>query len=146
MSRQHSRFRTAVHALAVIAYVPERQATSEQIAASVATDATVVRKLLATLREQGLVRAVEGRGGGYALARAAGAIRLGQIFDAVSAEGLFPLPERLPNADCPVGANIHRVLDAPLAEAAAALVRQLDETTLEDVLTRIARSPRKKSA
>lgn len=137
MSFSNSRFRTAVHALAVIAYVPELQATSDQIAASVATDASVVRRLLSTLRDAGLVQTVEGRAGGYALARPASKITLQDVFNAVAAENLFPLPDRLPNADCPVGSNIHAALDVPLASARQALERRLAQTSLADLLVTI---------
>lgn len=134
MSSGNSRFRTATHALAVIAFVEERQATSDRIAASVATDATVVRKLLSLLREAGLVLALEGRHGGYALARSAQRISLLDVYRAVGADSLFPMPERLPNPDCPVGAHIHRVLDAPLDAAQAALEQQLARTSLAEVM------------
>jgi Rrf2 family protein len=137
MSSINSRFRTAVHALAVIAYVDERQATSDQIAASVATDATVVRRLLAALREAGLVQALEGRSGGYALARSPQRISLLDVHRAVGPETLFPMPERRPNPHCAVGANIHRVLDAPLEAAHAALEQQLAATSLADVMQSI---------
>ncbi|HEX4871047.1 MAG TPA: Rrf2 family transcriptional regulator, partial [Nevskiaceae bacterium] len=125
---------TAVHALAVIAYLPERQATSDQIAASVATEASVVRRLLSGLREARLVRAAEGRDGGYRLARAAELITLQDIYEAVAPPSLFPVPDRLPNPGCPIGAGIHSVLDRPLAEASRALGQQLARTTLADVL------------
>lgn len=138
MSSSNSRFRTATHALAVIAFVEERQATSDRIAASVATDATVVRKLLSLLREAGLVHTLEGRNGGYALARSAQRISMLDIFRAVGSETLFPMPERLPNPDCPVGAHIHQVLDAPLDAAHAALEQQLARTSLADVMQLIA--------
>ncbi len=138
MALTNTRFRTAIHALAVMAYVPERQATSDQIAASVATEASVVRRLLSRLREARLVRTAEGRDGGYALARRAELITLQDIFDAVAPETIFPLPERLPNPGCPVGSSIHSVLDRPLAEAETAMGRQLSQTTLADVVRAIA--------
>lgn len=134
MALTNTRFRTAIHALAVMAYLPERQATSDQIAASVATEASVVRRLLSRLRKARLVRTAEGRDGGYALARKPDLITLQEIFDAVAPQTLFPLPERLPNPGCPVGSSIHSVLDRPLAEAQSAMGRQLSKTTLADVV------------
>lgn len=146
MSTNHSRFRTAVHALMVIAYVPERQANSDRIAASVATDASVVRRLLSSLRQAGLVRASEGCAGGYALAREPSAITLADVFAAVTADSLFPLPDRLPNKACSVGAHIHRALDGPLDAASDALSQQLSQTSLDDVLARIRQLEPPKSA
>lgn len=138
MSSTNTRFRTAMHALAVIAYIDAQQATSDQIAASVATDATVVRRLLSALREAGLVQAVEGRAGGYALGRSAQRISLLDVYRAVGPDTLFPLPERRPNPDCPVGAHIHAALDGPLDAAHAALEQRLAATSLADVMARIA--------
>ena len=135
MSANNSRFRTAVHALTVIAYLPDQVASSDSIAASVATDATVVRRLLASLRNAGLVHVLAGRAGGYALARPAHQITLADVFAAVNAEPLFPMPDRAPNPDCPVGANIHQVLDGPLRQARDALETRLAQTTLAQVLT-----------
>jgi len=134
MSSVNSRFRTAMHALAVIAYVEERQATSDRIAASVATDATVVRRLLALLRDAGLVVALEGRTGGYALARSPQRISLLDVYRAVGSDRLFPMPERSPNPGCPVGAHFHAVLDTPLDAAHAALEQRLSQTNLAEVM------------
>jgi Rrf2 family protein len=139
MSFANTRFRTAVHALAVIAYVPEKQATSEVIAASVATDASVVRRLLSLLRQAGLVQAAEGRSGGYALSRSPKAISLKDIFAALEPEEMFPLPDRLPNPECPVGANIHLVLQVPLNAVRLGLEGTLAKTSLADVVKAVQR-------
>ena len=134
MSFANTRFRTAVHALAVIAYVPEKQATSDAIAASVATDASVVRRLLSQLRHAGLVQGAQGRAGGYQLAREAKDISLKDIFVALEPQELFPMPDRSPNPDCPVGANIHSVLQKPLDAARQGLEAALSATSLADVI------------
>jgi Rrf2 family protein len=134
MSASNSRFRTAVHAMAVIAYLSDQQATSDHVAASVATDASVVRRLLSLLRQAGLVQALPGRAGGYVLARPARLITLKDVFEAVDADDLFPKPEREPNPGCPVGSTIHAALDEPLALARQALLQRLSATTLADVL------------
>jgi len=138
MSQSNSRFRTAVHALAVISFLEGEPARSERIAASVATDATVVRRLLSLLRNNGLVSAAEGRHGGYVLARSSARITLLDIYRAVSADELFPMPDRRPNASCPVGRHIHRVLDAPLDAAHLALEQELAGTTLAEVMNALA--------
>jgi Rrf2 family protein len=138
MPSTNSRFRTAVHALAVIASMPNEAVTSDQIAASVVTDASVVRRLLSALRSSGLVVTAEGRQGGYMLASAPAKVTLLDVYRAVGSEELFPRPERRPNPQCAIGRNIHRVLDDPLDEATLALEHRLGKTTLRDVLQRIA--------
>lgn len=134
MSIAHTRFRTAVHALAVIAYVPEKQATSDAIAASINTDATVVRKLLSLLREAGLVQGAHGRAGGYALSRPASRITLQDVFVAVGSDDVFPLPGQEPNGTCPVGSRIQDALAAPLAAASRSLASSLAQTSIADVV------------
>jgi Rrf2 family protein len=136
MSIPNSRFRTAIHALSVISYLPNEQASSDVIAASVATDPTVVRRLLSQLRQAGLVTALPGRTGGYTLARAASKISLRDVFEAVGSDDLFPKPERVPNPSCPVGSAIHGVLDEPLEDARIALLGKLAKTTIADVLAK----------
>jgi Rrf2 family protein len=140
MRTLNSRVRTAVHALAVITYVDGQQATSDQIASSIATDASVVRKLLSVLREAGLVQAIEGRSGGYGLGRSAQRISLLDIYRAVGSAELFPLPDRLPNPHCAVGGNIHKVLDLSFEQAHAALEQQLAKTTLAMVVQQILKT------
>jgi Rrf2 family protein len=137
MSSSNTRFRAAVHALSVIAYLPEGQATSDKIASSVATDPTVVRRLLSTLREAGLVTAAEGRFGGYTLARPAKKITLRDIFDVTHPDELFPKPQRMPNPECEVGGEIHLVLDAYLDDAREALRHKLARTSIADVLAKL---------
>jgi DNA-binding IscR family transcriptional regulator len=48
-------------------------------------------------------------------------------------EGLFHFHEQ-PNPDCPVGRNIHRVLDKRLIDAQRAMEEKLRQTTLADIV------------
>ena len=137
MSFANTRFRTAVHALAVIAFVPEEQASSDAIAASIATESSVVRRLLSQLRNAGLVLGAQGRSGGYRLSRSAKDISLRDVFVALEPEELFPMPERKPNPNCPIGSKIHSVLQEPLDAARANMEESLASTSLADVILRV---------
>ena len=63
-------------------------------------------------------------------------ITLYDIYKAVGsvdeAEGLFHFHEQ-PNPDCPVGRNIHKVLDQRLLDAQRAMEESLRSTTLADI-------------
>ncbi len=48
-------------------------------------------------------------------------------------EGLFHFHEQ-PNPDCPVGRNIHKVLDQRLVDAQKAMEEKLRQTTLADIV------------
>ena len=129
-----SRFTVAVHTLlAVLAFAGERKTTSDFIASSVNVNPVVIRRTLSSLKAAGLVEVKAGSGGAR-LARDAGEITLYDVYRAVdSVEGsLFNFHDR-PNPECPVGRNIHAVLDGHLLDAQAAMEGALRGVTLADL-------------
>ena len=76
--------------------------------------------------------------GGASLAKDPSEITLLEVFDAVSAvdDALFAFHDA-PNPACPVGKNIHAVLDEKLESANQALRDDLAKTTLKDLLDAI---------
>ena len=81
---------------------------------------------------------VEAGVGGASLAKDPSEITLLDVFDAVSAvdDALFAFHDA-PNPACPVGKNIHAVLDEKLELAQQALRDDLAKTTLKDLLDEI---------
>ena len=81
---------------------------------------------------------VEAGVGGASLAKDPSEITLLDVFDAVSAvdDVLFAFHDA-PNPACPVGKNIHAVLDEKLESANQALRDDLAKTTLKDLLDAI---------
>ena len=66
------RFAVAIHVLAVLAFIERKggeRVSSSQIAMSVNTNPVVIRNLLKALKDAGLIRVKEGRGGGIRLGR-----------------------------------------------------------------------------
>jgi len=91
-----------------------------------------VEAILGELRRAGIVRSQRGAEGGYALARSASEITLGQVIRAVDG----PLAEvrgLRPNETTYVGVAEH--LPELWVAVRASLRRVLDETTLQQVLT-----------
>ena len=91
-----------------------------------------LESILADLRRGGLVTSRRGPGGGYALARAASQIRLGDVFRAVDG----PLAEvrgRRPHETAYDGVAEH--LPVVWVALRSSLRQVLDETTIEDVRT-----------
>lgn len=126
-----SRFTVAVHTLLVIyKFAKEHKTTSEFIASSVNVHPVVIRRTLGSLKEAGLVEVRAGFGGA-SLAKPLDEITLLDVYKAVDCveDGLFHFHER-PNPACPVGKNIHGVLDGHLARAQAAMEEQLRAVTL----------------
>lgn len=88
--RQDSRLPRVLHALLHLARL-ERPATSELIAQMLGTNASVVRRTMAGLREAGIVVSVKGHGGGWSLARPLEEISLLDIYQALDAPTLFAI-------------------------------------------------------
>ncbi len=131
-----SRFSIAVHVLTCVGeFLGERRATSEFLAGSVNTNPVVIRRILGQLKAAGLVTVDRGTGG-VAPTRPFSEITLLDVFRAVEPleNGRLFSVHANPNADCPVGRNIHRVLAPVLGEAQAALEKSLESHTLADVI------------
>ena len=132
-----SRFTIAIHILICVdLYGTDAPATSESLAGSIGAHPVVIRRILGQLRRAGLITVARGREGGAHITRPLGEITLADIFRAVESIGedtLFSFHEK-PNPACPVGRNIHNVLDGHLAEIQRAMERSMERTTLADVI------------
>ncbi len=129
-----SRFTVAVHTLLVIhTFGREQKTTSDFIAASVQVNPVIIRRTLLSLKAAGMIE-VKAGSGGATIVRDLKDITLYDVYRAVdSVEGdIFHFHEN-PNPACPVGKNIHAVLDTHLADAQAAMEDELKKVTLLDL-------------
>lgn len=131
-----SKFTAAVHILTCIeVFGGEMRVTSDFLSGSTGVNAVIVRNVLGQLREAGIVETRQGSGGAH-LAKALDEITLYDIYKAVDCtdnDGLFRFHEN-PNAKCPVGRNIHKVMDGRLEAAQTALENELKRTTLAQIV------------
>lgn len=129
-----SRFTMAIHMFACIDTFAEQKMTSDFMAGSIGTNPVIIRKLLQQLKAAGLVQVSRGTGG-VTVTRPLEDITFLDIYRAVECtpdEELFHFHEK-PNKRCPVGRNIHHVLDDKLARVQEAMEKELAAITLADI-------------
>ena len=131
-----SKFTVAVHILTCIeVFSAKMRVTSDFLSGSTGVNAVIVRNVLGRLREAGIVETRQGSGGAH-LAKSLDEITLYDVYIAVDCtdeDGLFRFHEN-PNAKCPVGRNIHKVMDNKLTAAQTALENELKSTTLAEIV------------
>ena len=130
----NSQFAMAVHVLTMLAKNSEQFVKSDCIAASVNTNAVVIRRLLSELGQAKLVVSQTGAAGGTRLARGAEEINLAEVYRAVSCGEVFALHHRGPNRDCPVGRNIESVWCHRQKEIDRSIDQTLSRFTLQSVI------------
>ena len=130
-----SKFTIAVHILTCIdIFEHQQRVTSEFLSGSTGVNAVIIRNVLAQLKTAGIVSTRQGSGGAH-LARPLTEITLYDVYkavDCIDEKGLFHFHEN-PNALCPVGRNIHKVMDGRLQTAQSALENELKAVTLAQV-------------
>ncbi|HEX7241703.1 MAG TPA: Rrf2 family transcriptional regulator [Longimicrobiaceae bacterium] len=131
--KRSSRFSVALHVLVHLAERPGEAATSGLLAACVGTNPVVVRRTLAGLREAGLVRSTGGHGGGWSLARDAGAVTLRDVYAALGERLLLAVDPALREDGCPVERAVSGTLDHFLDDAEALLAARLARITVADL-------------
>lgn len=131
-----SRFTIAVHIFACInTFENDFKITSDFLASSVNVNSVIIRKILSQLKSAGLVTVQRGSGGAT-IAKKLDDISFLDIYravDCVEKGELFHFHEN-PNINCPVGRNIHNVLDSKLEQVQSALENELKKITLADVM------------
>ena len=132
-----SRFTIATHMLITIALKgKESKVTSDFLASSVGVNPVIIRKTLSQLKKAELISVARGTGGA-AIIKNLEDISLLDIYQAVECLGktgqLFSFHDN-PNPACPVGANIHGVLDEKLQKIQLAMEQELSQTSLAQVV------------
>lgn len=133
-----SRFTMAIHIFSCIETFPNQKMTSEFLAGSIGTNPVIIRKLLQQLKSAGLLEVARGTGG-IKITRPVDKITFLDIYKAVEFapdEEIFHFHEN-PNKSCPVGRNIHSVLDGKLQSVQKVLESKLAKIKLSEVTNEI---------
>ncbi len=132
-----SRFTIALHIFACVdTFKDDYKVTSDFLATSINTNPVIIRKILTRLKNAGLINVARGTGG-IELTRALSEITFFDVYEAidpVERGELFRFHEA-PNPDCPVGRNIHALLDEKLKNIQNAMETEMKKYTLLDLRT-----------
>jgi Rrf2 family protein len=130
----NTQFSLAVHVLTLLASQTPDLVSSEFLAGSAGTSPEHVRRVLAPLRRAGMVRSRPGPSGGWQLDGAGCETTLGAIWRAVHGDaGVLGVHAAAP--DCAVGQRIQTALEELERRAVDALVSELDQQTLGQLVS-----------
>ncbi|RSV37252.1 Rrf2 family transcriptional regulator [Sphingomonas sp. ABOLD] len=107
--------------------------TSEAAAAMLGTNAVVVRRTLAGLREAGIVRSTKGHAGGWTLSRPLDDLRMLDVYKALGEPRIFAIGLADPAPQCLVEQAVNASMSEALHRAERLLVEQLSTITLGDI-------------
>jgi len=133
-----TQFSIAVHVMAGLGN-GSRDITSSQLAASVNTSPSFVRRVLAKLSKANLIETTTGKGGSTALARPAKDISLLDIYKAVDAPQAFAIHDYPVQRSCPISCGIRPSLSKVLERVQTSMERSLSEITLDEVIADLAK-------
>ena len=127
-------FSIAVHVMAALACRCEAEITSAQLARSVNTSPSFVRRVLARLSKAGLIETATGKTGACWLARDAKRISLLDIYEAVDAPRAFAIHHYAEQKTCSVSCNIKLALENALKKTQHAMEKSLASITLAEIV------------
>jgi len=133
--KRNGKLSASLHALVHMAQAPDRSMTSDEIASWLHTNPVVFRRMVAGLREAGILSSARGHGGGWMLARPAEKITLADVTEALD-EKLIPFSTEPENPRCLVERAVNDSLDGVRAEIEQLLSQRLAKVTLADLAAR----------
>lgn len=130
-----SRFTVALHIFTCVeVFKDEYKVTSDFLAGSINTNPVIIRKILTQLKNAGLIEVARGTGG-ITITKPLKEITFYDVYEAIEPlenGDLFRFHEN-PNPECPVGRNIHRLLDQKLQAIQGAMEDEMKRYTVEDL-------------
>lgn len=107
--------------------------TSQEISEMLGTNAVVVRRTMAGLRDKGFITSEKGHGGGWELASDLDSITLLDVYQAIGEPVLFNIGPHADRADCLVEQAVNSRMEETLGELEELLYKRLAAITVADV-------------
>ena len=130
-----SRFTIALHIFTCVeTFKNDYKITSDFLAGSINTNPVIIRKILTQLKNAGLITVARGTGG-ISPTRPLKEISCYDVYQAIEPVengDLFNFHSS-PNPQCPVGKNIHALLDDKLKTIQLAMENEMKKYTLDDL-------------
>ena len=130
-----SRFTVALHIFTCVdTFKDDYKITSDFLAGSINTNPVIIRKILTQLKNAGLITVARGTGG-ITPTRPLEQITFYDVYEAIEPVengDLFNF-HTSPNLKCPVGRNIHALLDDKLRAIQLAMENEMKTYTIEDL-------------
>jgi len=133
----NNQFSIAVHLMAGLGYCTETDRTSAQLAASVNTSPSFIRRTLAKLSKAGLIATAKGKNGFCRLAKKPSQISLLDIYLAVEAPKAFSIHHYEETKPCLVSCNIKAALENALNKTQKGMEDSLAKITLSHLIADI---------
>ncbi|PPC76465.1 transcriptional regulator [Pokkaliibacter plantistimulans] len=108
-------------------------ATSDSLAQMLNTHPVVVRRTMASLKQQGYVDAIKGHGGGWTLSCDFEQVTLLDIYRALGESPVFALGLSIDNPDCLIEQAVNAALAEAMQQAEAVLIERLGHLTLAEL-------------
>ena len=132
-----SRYTIALHILTALeTFKGQFSLTSDFLSTSVQVNPVIIRNILLKLKANGIIQISRGRGDSIKLNKTPDEINLLDVYKAIEPlehDTLFAFHKN-PNPKCPVGKNIHNILDDRLTSVQKAMEEKLAAMNLSDVL------------
>lgn len=130
-----SRFTIALHIFTCVeTFKNDYKITSDFLARSINTNPVIIRKILTQLKNAGLITVTRGTGG-ISPTRPLKEISFYDVYQAIEPVengDLFNFHSS-PNPQCPVGKNVHALLDDKLKTIQLAMENEMKKYTLDDL-------------
>ena len=130
-----SRFTVALHIFTCVEmFKDDHKVTSDFLAGSINTNPVIIRKILTQLKNADLITIARGTGG-ITVNRPLSEITFYDVYQAIEPVengSLFHFHDS-PNPECPVGRNIHALLDGKLKAIQGAMEDEMKTYSLEDL-------------
>ena len=107
--------------------------SSQKIAEMLATNPVVVRRMMSGLRDQGIVLAEKGRGGGWLLARDLSEVSLMDVYQGLGAPELFNLGPHSEHPECYVEQAVDLRLADTFSEAEMLIRQRFSDVSVADI-------------